>query len=106
MVRRAALFVVWVLLGGVAAYGFVYAFTGFGIAILAACLFAGLAMPPAGNSRSPEILGLLAGPGVLGYVAAATGGDPALVAYGTPFFVAALAAYLITGRSRCRRAAT
>jgi hypothetical protein len=105
MVKRAALFGAWVLLGGVAAYGLLYALSPFGMAILAACFFAGLALPTAGGSRSPEILGLLAGPGALGYVAAATGGDPALVAYGTPFFAAAFAAYLVTGRARCRRTA-
>jgi hypothetical protein len=105
MVKRATLFAAWVLLGGVAAYGGVYALSPYGMAILAVCFFAGLALPAIGGSRSPEILGLLAGPGVLGYVAAATGGDPALVAYGTPFFAAALAAYLITGRARCRRIA-
>ena len=105
MVKRAVLFGAWVLLGGVVAYGLLYALSPYGMVILAACLFAGLAIPTAGDSRSPEILGLLAGPGVLGYVAAATGGDPALVAYGTPFVAAALAAYLITGRARCRRTA-
>jgi hypothetical protein len=101
MLKRAALFATWMLLGGVVAYGLLYALTPFGIAILAVCFFAGLAIP-----HSPEVLGLLAGPGVLGYVAAATGGDPALFAYGTPFFAVAVAAYLMTGRARCRRAAT
>jgi hypothetical protein len=105
MVKRAALFIAWALLGGIAAYGLLYALTPLGMAVLAACLFIGLALPKAGDSRSPEILGLLAGPGVFGYLAAATGGNGDLVAYGTPFVAAAVAAYLIAGRARCRRTA-
>jgi hypothetical protein len=103
---RGLLFAAWAVVGTVASYGLLYALTPFGLSFLGACLIVGLAIPKAGGSRLPEILGLLAGPGVFCFVVAASGGDDpaAWTAAGTLIVCAALAAYTLTGRARCAKA--
>jgi hypothetical protein len=100
---RAVLFVAWAVVGTVASYGLVYAFSVFGLAILGVCLLVGLAIPKAGGGRTPEILGLLAGPGGFCFVVAVSGvDDPAAWAVaGTVIVCAALATYMLVGRARC-----
>jgi len=67
---RVPLFAAWALVGAVAGYGALYFATPYGLMLLGACLFTGLALPGAGGRRWPECLGLAAGPGVfLLYVA-------------------------------------
>jgi hypothetical protein len=101
MVGRALLFAAWAALGAVASYGALYALTLFGLMILGTCLFAGLALPEAGGSRWPEILGLAAGPGLLLLVAAYNGGDTATGLAGAAIAATALVSYALVGRARC-----
>jgi hypothetical protein len=54
-------FVAWAVLGAVASYGALYAFSPYGLAILAVCLLVSLLLP----RRWPETVGLAAGPGIL-----------------------------------------
>ena len=107
MFGRSLLFVAWAVIGTVASYGLLYAFSVFGLAILGVCLLAGLALPKASGSRRPEILGLLAGPGGFCFVVAASGVDDpiAWAAAGTLIVCAALATYTVVGRARCARGA-
>jgi hypothetical protein len=105
VVGRLALFAAWALVGAVAGYGALYAFTPFGLMVLGACLFAGLALPEAGGSRTPEIIGLAAGPGVFLLVAATVGHqtDVAAAIAGAAVVSAATSAYVLVGRGRCAR---
>ena len=105
MILRGLLFTAWAVVGTVASYGLLYAFSVFGLAILGVCLLVGLALPKAGGSRRPEILGLLAGPGVFCFVVAASGVDDAAwwSVAGTLIVCAALATYVRAGRARCAR---
>ena len=104
---RSLLFVAWAVVGTVASYGLLYAFSGFGLAILGVCLLVALALPKPGGSRKPEILGLLAGPGGFCLVVAASGvDDPAVwAAVGALILCAALATYMVVGRARSARGA-
>jgi hypothetical protein len=95
MLVRVLVFAAWAAIGAVASYGALYVFTPFGLAILAACLFAGLALP----RRWPETLGLAAGPGILLTAAA----DATLIATGWAIVAAATITYLLVGRARCAR---
>jgi hypothetical protein len=107
VIPRALLFAAWAVVGTVASYGLPYAFSPFGLAILGVSLLVALALPQAAHSRMPEILGLLAGPGVFCFVVAVSGvDDPAPWAVaGTLIVSAALVAYTLTGRARCARGA-
>jgi hypothetical protein len=58
------LFAVWALVGAVFSYGLLYAFTPYGLAILAALLLVAWCLPGRGVRRLPEIWGLLAGLGI------------------------------------------
>ena len=95
MIGRSALFVAWTLLGAVASYGALYALSPYGLAILAVCLIAGLALP-----RRFESLGLIAGPGLL-LMLAGQYDEPVLFAVGATLVVIAVTAYGLVGRSRC-----
>ena len=86
-------FAAWAALGAVASYGALYAFSPYGLAILAACLVVGLSLP----RRWPETLGLAAGPGILLTAAA----DTTLIVTGWAIVVAATITYLLVGRARC-----
>ena len=103
MLVRLLLFAAWALIGAVASYGLLYVFTPYGLTILGACLFAGLALPEAGGRRWPECLGLAAGPGVFLLYVASVNADPAAAAGGAAIVAAATIAYLLAGRSLCTR---
>jgi hypothetical protein len=103
MVARGALFVAWAVVGAVASYGAPSVLTGYGLMILGTCLFAGLALPELGGRRWPEILGLLAGPGVFCVYAGALSADRGLILAGVAFTGVSLAAYALAGRARCAR---
>jgi vacuolar-type H+-ATPase subunit I/STV1 len=77
MTRRAILFVGWAVLGMVASYGALYAFTPFGIAILAVCALVAWPLPK----------------------------DLELIGAASAIVVAAFGAYLLAGRARCARSA-
>ena len=64
VITRIAVLAAWAFVGLVLTYGALYAFTPFGLLIISACLFAASALPAVGGSRWPEVLGLLAGPGL------------------------------------------
>ena len=72
MSGRVALFAAWAAVGVPLTYGSLYAFTPFGLAIIAPCLLAALALPAAGGSRWPEALGLPAGAGAFCLLMAAS----------------------------------
>lgn len=95
MVGRLVVFAAWAALGAVASYGAVYAFSFYGIMILAVCLLVGAALP----RHWPETLGLAAGPGIL--LAAAA--EPAWIAAGWAIIATTTIAYLLVGRARCAR---
>ena len=103
VIVRMLLFAAWALVGAVASYGLLYLFTPYGLMILGACLFAGLALPEAGGRRWPECLGLAAGPGVLLLYAASLTHDPdaAGAAAGAAIVAVASVAYLLAGRALC-----
>jgi hypothetical protein len=93
MVVRVLVFAAWAAVGAVASYGALYAFTGFGLAILAVCALAALALP----RRWPETLGLAAGPGIL----LAAAGGTALIVTGWAIVASVTLAYALVGRARC-----
>ena len=95
VIGRSALFVCWALVGAVASYGLLYAFSPFGLMILIPCLLVGLALP-----RRFESLGLIAGPGLL-LMLAGQYGEPVLLAVGATLVLASLAAFTAVGRARC-----
>jgi hypothetical protein len=105
VVGRVLLFAAWALVGAVASYGLLYVFTPFGLTILGACLFAGLALPEAGGRRWPECLGLAAGPGVLLLYVASVAHEPdaGTAAAGAAIVAVASVAYLFAGRALCDR---
>jgi hypothetical protein len=107
MIVRGLLFAAWAVVGAVASYGLLYAFSPYGLAILGVCFVVGVALRTAGGGRGPEILGLLAGPGVFCFVVAASGVDApvAWAVAGTLIVSAALAAYVRAGRARCASSA-
>jgi hypothetical protein len=103
MLLRGLLFIAWAVIGTAASYGLPYSLSFYGMLILGTCLFTGLALPRCGGSRMPEILGLLAGPGIFCFVIIAAGYEDALplAVAGASFIGAALAAYTLAGRARC-----
>jgi prepilin signal peptidase PulO-like enzyme (type II secretory pathway) len=104
---RGVLFVAWAVIGAVAGYGLIYAFSVYGLVILGVCLAMGVAIPKAGDSRMPEILGVLAGPGVFCFVVAASGVDDPVWWAGAGALIvgSALVAYMLAGRARSARSA-
>jgi hypothetical protein len=106
MIRRGVLFAAWALIGMVASYGVLYAFTPYGLAILAACAAGAWLLRLLSGSRAPETLGLLAGPGLFCWLVAYSADDPAAwTAAGAAIVAAASAAYVRAGRARCARRA-
>jgi hypothetical protein len=106
VVTRGALFAAWAFVGLVLSYGALYAFTPFGLLIIGACLFAARELPAVRGSRWPEVLGLLAGPGVFCFVVARNADDPGgWVAAGVVIVGVASLAYALVGRALCARSA-
>jgi hypothetical protein len=78
----------------------------FGLAIIGTCLAAAAAVLTVGGSRWPELLGLVAGPGVLCLLVAANAADPLpWVAVGGAFLFGTLVSYAAVGRARYARRA-
>jgi hypothetical protein len=71
VITRGALFAAWAFVGLVLSYGALYAFTPFGLLVIGAGLFAAAILPAVRGKRGPEVLGLLAGPGLFWLVVAA-----------------------------------
>jgi hypothetical protein len=69
------------------------------VTVLAGMLLVSL-LPRAGDSRWPEALGLLAGPGLLLML-----GDATVRAPGAAIVAVAVISYALVGRARCARAA-
>jgi hypothetical protein len=104
VVKRGALFVGWALVGLVLSYGALYAFTPFGLLIIAACLLVARLLPAVRGSRWPEVLGLMAGPGLFCFVVARNAGDPGgWAAAGVAIVGVAMFAYALAGRALCAR---
>jgi hypothetical protein len=95
VILRGMLFSAWALVGGALSYGLLYLFSPFGLIIVTACLLFGRALPKAAESRMPEVLGLLAGPGLLLLLV------PTTAVVGVAIVIAAVAAYTLVGRARC-----
>jgi hypothetical protein len=87
MTRRAILFLGWAVLGMVASYGALYAFSPFGIAILGICALVAWPLP-----KDIEAIGAGAGPGLFCWLVAASADEPA-------------AWFAVAGRARCARSA-
>ena len=101
MARRAAPFTAWALLGMVASYGALYAFTPFGLAILAVCALIAWPLP-----KHLESIGAAAGPGLFCWLVAWSAEEPAAwIGVGAAIVGAAVGAYAIAGRARCARSA-
>ncbi len=101
MTRRATLFMAWAVLGMVASYGAIYAFSGFGLAILAVCALVAWSLP-----KGLEAIGAAAGPGLFCWLVAWSAEEPvAWLAVGAAIVAAAFTAYAVTGRARCIRSA-
>jgi hypothetical protein len=99
--RRALLFVSWALLGMVASYGAIYAFSPYGIVILAVCGLVAWTLP-----KGLEAIGAAAGPGLFCWLVAWSAESPAAwFGVGAAIVATALGAYALTGRARCGRAA-
>jgi hypothetical protein len=106
VVKRGALFACWALVGLVLSYGALYAFTPFGLLIIGACLLVARALPAVHGSRWPEVLGLLAGPGLFCFVVAGNADDPGgWAAAGVAILGVAVLAYALAGRALCARSA-
>ena len=101
-------FLLWCGIGTVLCYAALYAFTPYGLALIAACWAAATLVPAIGGRKWPETLGLLGGPGAFCFVIAGDADDalPWTVAGGA-FVAAALLGYLTVvvarsaGGSRC-----
>jgi hypothetical protein len=106
--KRGLLFVAWALLGAVFTDGVIYALlpAPLGLIWVALPLLAAPFIPSIGGSRSPEIFGLLAGPGFYCFLAATNAAHPGgWIGVGAAFVGAALLAYSLAGRTdRIRRA--
>jgi hypothetical protein len=106
VITRGALFAAWASVGLVLSYGALYAFTPFGLLIIGACLFAARGLPAVRENRWPEVLGLLAGPGVFCLVVAHNADDRGgWVAAGVAIVGVALLIYALAGRALCTRSA-
>lgn len=103
---RSALFAAWAFVGLVLSYGALYAFTPFGLLIIGACLFAARGFPTVRKTRWPEVLGLLAGPGLFCLLVASSADDQGgWVAAGVAIVGVALLIYALVGRALCARSA-
>ena len=92
---------VWAVLGMVASYGAIYAFSPFGLAILAVCALVARPLP-----KGLEAIGVAAGPGLFCWLVAWSAEEPvAWLAVGAAIVAAAVGAYAVTGRARCTRSA-
>ena len=100
MIVRVLLFAAYALLGTVLSYGLVYLFAPIGFLIVVAGALLVSSLPRAGDSRWPEALGLLAGPGLLLML-----GDTTVRAPGAAIVAVAVVSYALAGRARCARAA-
>jgi hypothetical protein len=101
MTRRAMLFTAWVLVGTVASYGALYAFTPFGLVILAPCVLIAWTLP-----KDLEAIGAAAGPGLLCLLVAWSAEEPAAwFAVGAAIVAAACGAYAVAVRARCTSSA-
>jgi hypothetical protein len=106
VIRRATVFALWGGIGAALSYGALYAFTLFGLGIIGVCLAAAAALPTIGGTRSPEILGLVAGPGVLCLLVAANAADPLpWIAAAGALLAGELVGYTAAGRAGCGRRA-
>jgi hypothetical protein len=106
VIGRATVFLLLGCVGTVLSYGALYAFTPFGLAIIGACLAIAALLPAIGDDRWPEVLGLVAGPGVLFLLVAANTDDPLpWAAIGGALLVGAVVGYSAVGRGRCARRA-
>jgi hypothetical protein len=108
VVKRVLLFVAWALLGAVLSEGLLELLlpAPSGLVITAAGLLVARFMPSIGGSRSPEIFGLLAGPGLLCFLGATSMSHPERrIGVGLAFVACAALAYLLAGwHRRIRRA--
>ena len=101
MTRRALLFTAWAVVGMVASYGALYAFSPFGLAILAVCALIAWALP-----KDLELIGAAAGPGLFCWLVAWSAEEPvAWFGVGAAIVLATLCAYAIAGRARCASSA-
>jgi hypothetical protein len=101
MTARAIAFAAWAFVGMVASYGSIYAFSPFGLAILAVCALVAWTLP-----RGLETIGAAAGPGLFCWLVALSAEAPAAwFGVGAAIVVLALSAYVVASRARCGRAA-
>jgi hypothetical protein len=101
---RAAAFLVWAIIGTVLSYGLLYAFSPYGVVIIAICAIAGMGASRIGGRRWPEILGIAAGPGAFCLVVAASAQGPVpFILVGLGFIGSAMGAYALAMRTRCAR---
>ena len=100
MLRRRASFAAWALIGATLSYGALYAFSPFGLVIIAVALVVAFALPALNGRRWPEALGVLAGPGVFCLIVAAGATNPAGWAVaGAAIVAAAAAVYALVRRT-------
>ena len=101
MTRRAILFAAWALIGMVASYGSLYAFTPFGLVILIPCALIAWTLP-----KDLEAIGAAAGPGLFCWLVAWSAEEPAAwFAVGAAIVAAAGGVYALAGRARCASSA-
>jgi hypothetical protein len=109
LVKRVLLFVAWALLGAVFTYGLMYALlpAPLGLVWVGLPLLVAPFIPSIGGSRSPEIFGLLAGPGLYCFLGATSMSHPGRwIGVGLAFVASAALAYALAGRqSRIRHVA-
>jgi hypothetical protein len=95
--RRARLFAAWAVVGMVASYGALYAFTPFGLVILAPCALVAWTLP-----KGLEAIGAAAGPGLFCLLVAWSAEEPAAwLGVGAAIVAAACGTYAVAGRTRC-----
>ncbi len=102
MIRRTFLFAIWAVIGFGLSLEFLYFFTPFGLAGMAAIAVVAWVLEGRGWDQQPEIWGLLAGPGAF-FLLVASSAEPAngWAAAGAATVAVSLVGFAVSGRMRC-----
>jgi hypothetical protein len=100
MAKQAALFAAWAAVGLVLSYGLIYAFTPLGLLVITAAVVVATMLPTVRTHRWPEVLGLIAGPGLFCGIIALANHSLAWAFGGAVMLGAALIGWLLAARHR------
>jgi len=101
---RGGMLVLWCCIGGFLTYAALYAFTPYGLAIIAGCAMASALVSAVAKRTWPETLGLIGGPGVFCLLVARNVDDPVRwTVTGWIFIGVAVVSYAAVQSARHRR---